>query len=332
MDIDSLMKLADPITFKPPFFLTSPTLQSMLASSKIRLPRHSQLIEHAEEIRFTVTGDVRLQGFMSSHREDTGKGLAILFHGWEGSANSTYIRCTGEALFRRGFNVLCLNFRDHGNTHHLNHDPFRSDRLDEVFEAVKQAAGQDQDQPVFLAGFSLGGNFALRIARKTAESPIENLKLVVAISPLMNPAKSTAVIDKIPWMRLYFLKKWFRSMGKKEVAFPGDFDFTEAKTLKTCMAITELLIKEQSPFPNVTEYFNTYTLRPDFFDRLTVPTLIIASEDDPAIPVEDILALKENPLLQRAITAHGGHCGFIETLTLGSWLNHVLPNLFGKCE
>ena len=273
-----------------------------------------------------------MQGFMSSHREDTGKGLAILFHGWEGSVNSTYIRCTGEALFRRGFNVFRLNFRDHGETHHLNHDPFRSDRLDEVFEAVRQIADKYGDLPVFLTGFSLGGNFALRIARKCSEISIPGLKLVVGISPLMNPVKSTAVIDKIPWMRLYFLKKWFRSMGKKEVAFPGDFDFTEAKTLRTCMAITELLIEKQSPFPNVTEYFNTYSLLPDFFDRLTVPTLIIASKDDPAIPVKDVLALKENPLLRRSITSHGGHCGFIENIKLGSWLNHVLPDLFGKCE
>ena len=332
MNIDSLINVAGPDAFKPPFLLKSPTLQSMLASSKLRLPRRSELIEHMEEMILSVTDGVRLQGFMSTKPEATGKGLVILFHGWEGSANSTYIRCTGKALFRAGFNVFRLNFRDHGETHHLNHDPFRSDRLNEVFEAVKQVAEQNPNQPVFLAGFSLGGNFALRIARKSAEIPISNLKLVVGISPLMDPAKSTEVIDNIPWMRRYFLKKWFRSMGKKETAFPEDFDFTEAKTLPTCMAITKLLIEKEGPFPSVTDYFNTYTLRPDFFDKLTVSTLIIASKDDPAIPVEDILALNENPLLRRSITHHGGHCGFIESLRLESWLNHVLPSLFGKCE
>lgn len=328
MNIDSLLKRVDSDAFKPPFFLQSPTLQSILASSKIRLPRHSRLIENSKEKIITVSENVRLQGFMSAHPEGSGKGLAILFHGWEGSVNSTYIRCTGEAVFQAGFNVFRLNFRDHGDTHHLNHDPFRSDRLDEVFETVKQIAEQNPNQAVFLAGFSLGGNFALRIARKSAEIPVSNLKLVVGISPLMDPAKSTAVIDDIPWMRRYFLKKWFRSMEKKEAAFPEDFNFTEAKTLPTCMTITELLIEKQSPFPNVTEYFNTYTLRPDFFDKLTVPTLIIASEDDPAIPIEDIRGLKENPLLRQAITTYGGHCGFVETLRLQSWLNHVLPSLF----
>jgi uncharacterized protein len=332
MDIDYLMKLADPSTFKPPFFLTSPTLQSMLASSKLRLPRHSQLIEHAKEIILTVTDGVRLQGFMSSPSHDRKKGVAILFHGWEGSVNSTYIRCTGEALFQAGFNVFRLNFRDHGETHHLNHDPFRSDRLDEVFEAVRQIADKYGDLPVFLTGFSLGGNFALRIARKCSEISIPGLKLVVGISPLMNPEKSNEQIDNIPWMRRYFLKKWFRSMGKKEAAFPGDFDFSEARTLSTCMSIMELFIGDQIPYPSVTDYFDTYTLRSDFFDGLTVPTLIIASKDDPAIPVEDILALNEHPLLRQSICNYGGHCGFIENIKLGSWLNHLLPNLFGKCE
>ncbi|NOZ12966.1 MAG: alpha/beta fold hydrolase [Acidobacteria bacterium] len=332
MKTDSPAEIADPGTFNPPFFLKSPTLQSMLASAKLRLPRHSQLIKYSKERILTVTGGVRIQGFYSPQPDSGKKGLAILLHGWEGSVNSTYIRCTGEALFQKHFNVFRLNFRDHGDTHHLNHDPFRSDRLNEVFEAIDQMAAQHSGQPVFLAGFSLGGNFALRVARKCVETPIQNLKLVVGISPLMDPAKSTEVIDRIPWMRRYFLKKWFRSMDKKEKAFPDDFDFSEAKSLPSCMAITELLIKEQSPYPNVTEYFNTYTLKPDFFDKLTVPVLIIAAKDDPAIPVEDILALRENPLLYRSVTGHGGHCGFIENIKLESWLNHRLPALFDPKE
>ncbi len=332
MDMNTLAKLAAPGTFTPPFPLRPAILQTMLASAKIRAPKHSKLRQYASEIILTVTDGIRLQGFLSPQPSGSKKGLAILFHGWEGSSNSTYIRCTGEALFRAGFDVFRLNFRDHGDTHHLNHDPFRSDLLDEVFDAIRQISVRYKNQPVFLAGFSLGGNFALRIAVKSAENPISNLELVLGISPLMNPAKSTAVIDNIPWMRRYFLKKWFRSMDKKEKAFPNDFDFTEAKKLPTCMAITEMLIEEQSPYPSVTKYFNTYTLEPGFFKKLKIPTLIIASADDPAIPVEDIVALEETPFLRRIITAHGGHCGFIETLRLQSWLNHLLPSLFAQCK
>ncbi|KLD70829.1 alpha/beta hydrolase, partial [Xanthomonas hyacinthi DSM 19077] len=42
------------------------------------------------------------------------RGLAILFHGWEGSVDSTYVLQTGSRLLEDGWDVFRLNFRDHG--------------------------------------------------------------------------------------------------------------------------------------------------------------------------------------------------------------------------
>ena len=44
---------------------------------------------------------VRLKGYHSAVKE-TPKGLVILIHGWEGSAESAYIVNTGRYLFRHG--------------------------------------------------------------------------------------------------------------------------------------------------------------------------------------------------------------------------------------
>ena len=57
-----------------------------------------------------------------------------------------------------------LNFRDHGDTHHLNRDLFHSCRIDEVVGAVRAVRRAFATDPVAVAGFSLGGNFALRVA------------------------------------------------------------------------------------------------------------------------------------------------------------------------
>ena len=66
-------------------------------------------------------------------------GQVILLHGWEGSADSTYILRTGNALYRRGYDIFRLNFRDHGDSHHLNRGIFYAVLLEEVFQAVRQA-------------------------------------------------------------------------------------------------------------------------------------------------------------------------------------------------
>ena len=46
--------------------------------------------------------------------------------------------------------------------------------------------------PAFIVGFSLGGNFALRIARRCRREPIDNLRHVFCISPVLDPEKATA--------------------------------------------------------------------------------------------------------------------------------------------
>ena len=85
----------------------------------------------------------------------------------------------------------------------------------------------EKEIPFYLAGFSMGGNFALRIARKCAESPIENLSHIVSVSPVLDPEKSTYAIDDVPLLRRYFRKKWLRSLQKKQACFPDLYDFSD---------------------------------------------------------------------------------------------------------
>ena len=66
-------------------------------------------------------------------------------------------------LFAAGFDVFRLNFRDHGDTHHLNPGLFHSCRLEEVVHALADLQDRLQARRWCLAGFSLGGNFSLRV-------------------------------------------------------------------------------------------------------------------------------------------------------------------------
>ena len=48
-------------------------------------------------------------------------------------------------------------------------------------------------------------------------------------------------------------------------------------------------------------------------DRIHVPTLVITAEDDPFVPSEAFRDPKVagNPWITLALSAHGGHCGFV---------------------
>ena len=66
-----------------------------------------------------------------------------------------------------------LNFRDHGETHHLNRAMFHSCRIDEVVGARETESRQRfTARPFVIGGFSLGGNFALRVALRAPAAGI----------------------------------------------------------------------------------------------------------------------------------------------------------------
>ena len=305
--------------FIPPFYLRSAFAQTLLASSKIRTWGRNSMQDLAREVTLRPLNDVRLQGFYSPQTSMQTKGIVMLLHGWEGSVNSAYILRTGRVLYEQGFSVFRLNYRDHGETHHLNPGLFYAVLLDEVFGAVQEVANYESELPFHLIGFSMGGNFALRVARKSAEKPIKNLKHVISISPVLDPEKSTNSIDQYPLLRKYFRKKWSLSLLKKQVNFPDLYDFSEVLTLETIAEMTEMMIKRYSEYESSSDYFYHYSVLGDALADLAVPTTIVTAQDDPIIPVEDFYDLKLNPSTNLIVHRYGGHNGFLETLSGRAW-------------
>ena len=75
--------------------------------------------------------------------------LVILIHGWEGSSQSAYQVTTAHYLLKQGFDVLRLNMRDHGESHHLNPEAFNSTLITEVGDAIK-VFSTDRSYPCLL--------------------------------------------------------------------------------------------------------------------------------------------------------------------------------------
>ena len=312
----------------PPWPLKSAGLQTMLASLGLRALGQNPMLDAAREIVLTTRDGIRLLGFASRQPRPHRKGLVILLHGWEGSSDSTYIRTTGRFLFNHGFDVFRLNLRDHGPSHHLNTGIFYAVLLEEVFDAVRQICDAEGGRPVFLAGFSLGGNFALRIARQCAVQPISGLKQVVAISPVLDPDKATDRIDSTQFILNYLLKKWRRSLSIKQRLYPQQYDFSRLMRIDSIREMTERLLAGYSSYGSARDYFKGYTLTDGDLNRITVPTTIITAEDDPIIPVEDFYHLQASPSTQLIIQPYGGHNGFLEGWRLNGWYERVMVEAF----
>jgi predicted alpha/beta-fold hydrolase len=321
--------------FAPPFWLRNAHFQSILPSlpfRRKRVERFARALRNASVETVLDCGDgVRLQGFHSAH-ETLGKPassqLVVLHHGWEGSAESLYILALGQVLFERGYDVFRLNLRDHGATHHLNRDLFHSCRIEEAVGAVGEIQRQFPDKGLNLVGFSLGGNFALRIGARASAANL-SLRRIVAISPVLDPERTLHALENgFALYHRYFVWKWARSLRRKQEAWPGHYDFAELLRVPRLGPMTQALVLRYSDFPDLTSYFRGYSIVRGALDTLEVPSTIIAARDDPMIPADDLERLPKLPNLEVVVTGYGGHCGFMDRLGGESWLaTRVLDEL-----
>jgi hypothetical protein len=253
--------------------------------------------------------------------------LAILLHGWEGSSESLHVLSAADRLWRAGYRIVRLNLRDHGDTHHLNREIFHSCRLDEMVDAVRWVAWRFDGEQLFLAGYSLGGNFALRIA--VADGASLGLKRVVALCPVLDPEETMAALDRGPVIyRRYFLTKWRRSLARKAEAFPDEYSFGELDRFRSLREMTEHFVVRYTDFPDLVSYLRGYAVTGDRLKGLAVPTTVLVAEDDPVIPARATARLASSPLLQVHRTRFGGHCGYLGDWRLRTWTDDYLLREF----
>lgn len=321
--------MSDPIRvdasgFDPPRLLRNAHVQSILSSSALRriaFGRRDNALVHTAVEHILDCGDgVRLQGFFSAQNTfPAPRALAVLLHGWEGSAQSNYILHTGARLLEAGCDVFRLNFRDHGGTQHLNRGLFNSCRIAEVVGAVAEVARRFPARPLIVGGFSLGGNFALRVALRAPAAGIP-LAWTFAVCPVISPQAGLRAIEDAPWFyEFYFMHKWRGSLRRKQALFPEPELFTSSQLRGGLRDLTRTLVERHSNFGTLENYLDGYSIAGDTLAALAVPANILTAEDDPVIPVENFRALKLAPATELTIVPHGGHCGFIRDFSLRSW-------------
>jgi len=286
------------------------------------------MLDASRELILDCGEGVRLQAFHSAPPRPTGR-LAILLHGWEGSAGSYYIVALAHRLFAQGVDVVRLNLRDHGDTHQLNEGIFHSCRLAEVCGAVACVQSRFPGRPPWLAGFSLGGNFALRVAASD-DARVGALSGAVAVSPVLHPDSAMIAMERgLPLYQQYFVRKWRRSLRRKQQLWKPELVREEIFGFGDLRRMTDVLVRDHTEFPAIGDYLDGYAITGTRLATLKAPAVILTALDDPIIPAADLARLAVSPLLRVVTTEHGGHMGFLESPLRPSWVNDFVCEVMG---
>lgn len=318
-------------SYRPPRWLRGAHVQSILPSSPLRdflvRRRAAPVVGASEEVLLEGGDGVRLLGLVASQAKrgfPAGERVAVLLHGWEGSAESLYVLALAQRLFERGYEVVRLNLRDHGPTHHLNRDLFHSCRLPEVIGATRSIQQRYPGQPLHLVGWSLGGNFQLRVAARAAAEDLRVAR-VVAVSPVLDPRRTMHELETGLWLyHDYFVRKWSASLDRKQAAWPGVYDFRAIGRVRSLQHMTAELVARHTDYPSLEAYLAGYAITGERLQTLEAPATIITAADDPMIPIGDLDRLAQRPNLHIRVTRWGGHCGFLLDLTGPSWIEQAV--------
>jgi hypothetical protein len=278
-------------------------------------PRRFPALPTPEVRFFDVAADARVLAHCHWHADRRAHPTLLLLHGLEGSSEAHYIAGMAEKAWGRGFNVVRLNQRNCGGTEHLSRGLYHSGLTADPRVVLTELRDQDGLGPFGVAGYSLGGNLAMKLAGELGPSELPEVRAFGAVSPVLELEACVRAIERrenrpYEWN---FCRNLQSRMRRKARAFPDVFDLQGLWKIWSIRAFDERYTAPHHGFDGASDYYHRASAM-RVVERIARPALILSAADDPFVPAEifGAEALRLNPHVTTAITAHGGHCAFVE--------------------
>lgn len=262
-------------------------------------PWHTELLDPR-------VGSVRLTGVL--HVPSIGAdSVVIALHGLGGDVDSHYVRTLAMAAHRRGIACLRMNMRGAD----MSGDDFYHAGLTTDLAAAIASDALRSFRHVFIAGYSIGGHIALRYATSAVDPRV---RAVAAICPPLDLHRSARDIDqriRTPYRRhvLASLREMLRAIGRRR-ALP--LPLHRALRISTVRDWDESLVAPRFGFQSARDYYARMSMA-GRFDALTVPSLIVATKNDPMVlssSLERALPTRTPEHLEVQWLRRAGHVGF----------------------
>ncbi len=286
---------------------------------------------------FDVALDARVLAHCHWHSERWNHPTVILLHGLEGSSKAHYMSGIADKAWAEGWNVVRLNQRNCGGTEHLSRGLYHSGLTSDPLFVLREIIATDRTPAVVIAGYSLGGNLALKLAGDLGtEAPIE-LRGICAVSPTMDLARCVDALERRQNIayQFNFVRNLKGRMRRKAAIFPDLFDVEPLGRVWTVRQFDECYTAPHHGFLDAADYYHRASaLR--VVDQIAVPTLIITAADDPFVPPAPFHtpAIQSNPIITVVVTPHGGHCAYLTRATDGDdgyWVEREIVRFGAHC-
>jgi predicted alpha/beta-fold hydrolase len=296
-------------------------------------PRRFPRLPTPVERLFDVAPDTRVLAHCHWQREPARHPALVALHGLEGSSSAHYMRGLADKAFAAGFNVLLLNQRNCGGTERLAAGLYHSGLTADADHVIREVAAVDGVQHFIVAGYSLGGNLALKLAGDYGAELPPQLRAICAVSPVMELEACVRALERRQnfFYHWNFVRGLKGRMRRKAACFPEQFPIDRLDAIRSVREFDEIYTAPHFGFRDASDYYHRASAM-RVIDRIAIPTLVITAEDDPFVPSAPFLdrRVQENPHLHVIVTPDGGHCGFVTDSDPGAgdddgyWAEHQI--------
>lgn len=303
------MEIANCPPFIPFFLGRHAHLQTigpvLLRGKPERLTATRQIVHLADDDRLVIHDN-------RPPRWNPGDRIAIFFHGLCGSHASPYMARSARKIRDNGVRTVRVDFRGFGDSALISRHHLYAGCSQDVRDVIQHVHQLSPASPISLIGFSLGASIMLKAMGEWSSAHPDFVDSAVAISPPIDLARSCANLHS-HGNRVY--DHYFVRLLKNNLA------------VRRCK-VAGLVDNGVNPLPNRLVHFDDQFTGPvwgfngarDYYEKcssapllgeIQVPTIILASQDDPVVPFEMFSSWPLSPRIKLVTTRFGGHLGYL---------------------
>jgi hypothetical protein len=286
--------------------------------SRLRFPMTTRLYRTEPDVQVLVT---------SQQPPGPPVGEIVTVHGLEGSGEAGYIRSLAASALLRGFAVHAFHMRTCGGAERLCQTLYHGGLTSDLLAVLRQFQVEGR-APVFLVGYSLGGNVVLKLA---GELGAGGAGLIRGVCGASTPLDLEACARRLahPSNRLY--ERRFVGRMRARLCATGRYREVDLRGLRSLRQIDDRITAPSFGFGDAITYYRTQSCLPHLAD-IRVPVLLVQSRDDTLVPFDVFRgpAVRSNPRIELRDTGHGGHLGFLGRSPHRFWLDETILEWAGR--
>lgn len=286
------------LQFDPPFGLSSPHVQTVLGCffpSGNPPPSEQIIIPLADGD--SLCCEVSTPAEWQPHQK-----TVVLVHGLGGSHHSSYMVRFSRKLYQAGYRAIRVNMRGCGSGDQLARRPYHGGVSSDILTVLQTLKAKNPLSPIFLLGFSLGGNIVLKLAGEIGSELDKYAHTIISVCPPVDLAQTAALLSR-PLNRFYH-QYYMRNLEMQARRW------TEGRPFTSLYDFDNIVTAEQWGFKGAFEYYQQCSSL-FVLEKIESRCHILFAADDPFIDYNSGLTKPLPTNVKVWLSPHGGHMGFL---------------------